>query len=164
MIDDDVDAFAEALRVGELLAVVHDVDAEARLVRHLRDEVADVTGAEDVDVRRRLDRLDEDFHLAAADQPGLLREVVVQLVLHAERPPRPDRLARLPERVVLVAAAADRADRPAVGVDEHLGADALRGGAGRAGDGDERHLFAARQCFGQRGEDLLVHEYYRGGR
>ncbi len=163
MIDDDVDAFAEALGVGELLAIVHDVDPEAGVVRHLGDEVADVPGAEDVDLRRCLDRLDEDFHLAAADEPGLLREVVVQLVLHAERAACQDRLARLPERVVLVAAAADGADRPAVGVDEHLGADALRGRAGRAGDGDERHFLAARQRFGEGGEDFLVHNSIIGG-
>ena len=53
------------------------------------DVVADVPGAEDVDVRRWLDRLDEDLHLTAADEPGFLREVVVELVLHVERPARP---------------------------------------------------------------------------
>ena len=49
VVDDDVDAVAEALGAGELLAVVDDVDAEAGVVRHLADEVADVAGAEDVD-------------------------------------------------------------------------------------------------------------------
>ncbi len=135
----DVDALAEALGAGELLAVVDDVHVEADLVRHLRDEVADVSGAEDVDLWRRFDRLDEHFHLAAADEPGLLGEVVVELVLHGERAALLDGLARLPERLVLVAAAADRADRAPVGVDEHLGADALRRRAGGRHDGDERH-------------------------
>ena len=42
---------------------------------------ADVTGAEDIDRGRRLDRLDEHFHLPAADQAGVLGEVVVEVVL-----------------------------------------------------------------------------------
>ena len=128
VVDDDVDALAESLRAGELLAIVDDVDPEADFVRQLRDEVADVPGAEDVDVRRRLHRLDEDFHLPSADEPGLLREVVVQLVLDVQRATVRDRLAGFPERVVLVTAAADRADRAAVRVDEHLGPNALRRG------------------------------------
>ena len=73
-------------RVGELLAVVDDVDAEADLVRDAREVKADVAGADDVELGRRLDRLDVDVHLAAADQPGLLREVVVELVVHELRP------------------------------------------------------------------------------
>ena len=35
VIDDDVDALAETLCVGELFPVVDDVDAEARVVGHL---------------------------------------------------------------------------------------------------------------------------------
>jgi hypothetical protein len=66
-------------------------------------------------------------------------------------------LARLPERVVLVTAAADRAHGAAVCVDEHLGADALRGGSGRRDDGHEGHFFAALERGGQRGEHFLVH-------
>ena len=66
------------------------------------------------------------------------------------------RLARLPERVVLVAAAADRADRAAVGEDQHLGAGALRRGAVGADDGDERGRLAARERVGGRGQDLFV--------
>jgi hypothetical protein len=107
VIDDDVDAFAEAFLAGELLAVIDNVDAEAGVVRHLADVIAHMPGAEDVDIRRRLDRLDEDLHLAATHESGLLSEVVVQLVLHVERPVRSDGFARFPEGVVLVAAAAN---------------------------------------------------------
>ena len=78
-------AVGEALAVGELLAIVDDVHPEADLVREPRQVEADVAGAEDVELGRRLDRLDVDVHLPAADQPGLLREVVVQLVVHELR-------------------------------------------------------------------------------
>jgi hypothetical protein len=104
--------------------------AEAGFVRHAGEAGADMTGAEDVEVGRRFDRLDEDLHLAAADETRLLREVVRELVLHRLRAPRLDRLARLPEGVVLVAAAADRPDCAAVGEHQHLCPDALRGRAG----------------------------------
>ena len=157
VLDDDVDAFAEAFGVGELLAVVDDVDAEPDVVRHLRDPVADVAGTEDVDVGRRLDGLDEDLHLPAAHQTGLLREVVVELVLHVQRPAGLDRFAGFPEGVVLVAAAANRADGPAVRKDQHLGADALRRGAGGGHDGDEGNFLPAIQGLREGGEDLLVH-------
>ena len=76
-------AVGEALAVGELLAIVHDVHAEADFVREPREVKADVAGADDVQLGRRLDRLDVDVHLSAADEPGLLREVVGQLVVHA---------------------------------------------------------------------------------
>ena len=46
---------------------------------------ADVAGADDVELGRRFDRLDVDVHLPAADQPGFLREVVRQLVVHQLR-------------------------------------------------------------------------------
>ena len=85
VVDDDLRGGREALGVRELLAVVDDVDAEADLVREPRQMEADVAGADDVQLGRRLDRLDVDVHLAAADQPGLLREVVVELVVHELR-------------------------------------------------------------------------------
>ena len=74
-------AVGKRSRVGELLAIVDDVDAEADLVRQAREVEADVAGADDVELGRRLDRLDVDVHLSAADEPGLLREVVRQLVV-----------------------------------------------------------------------------------
>ena len=150
-------AFGKPLAVGELLAIVHDVHAEADLVRQPREMEADVAGADDVQLGRRLDRLDVDVHLPAADEPGLLREIVGQLVVHELRPPVGDRLARLPERVVLVAAAADRADDAAVGEDEHLRADPLRRRSGRRDDRDERRRLAALERVGDGGEDFLVH-------
>ncbi len=67
--------------VGELLTVVDDVQAEADGWRNLTELKADVARAEDVELRRRLDRLDEDVHLSSADQAGLLGEVVVELVV-----------------------------------------------------------------------------------
>ena len=137
---------------------------EAGVVRDAADEMPDVAGAEDVDRRRRLDRLDEDLHLSAADEPRLCREVVGQLVAHGARLARLQRLARLPQRLVLVAAAADGADDAAVGVDEHLGADALGRGAVGRHDGDERHFLAVLERLAERREDFVVHgELYGWG-
>ena len=65
-----------------------------------------------------------------------------------------DGLARLPERVVLVAAAADGADDAAVGVDEHLRADPLRRRAVRRDDRHERRGFAAFERVGDGGKDF----------
>ena len=48
---------------------------------------ADVAGADDVEVRRGRERIDVHVHLASADQPVLLREVVVQLVVEQRRRP-----------------------------------------------------------------------------
>ena len=67
-----------------------------------------------------------------------------------------DRLARLPERVVLVAAAADGADRAAVGEHQHLRAGALRRRSLRAHDRHERDRLAALERVGGGGKDLLV--------
>src|SRR5207247_3281292 len=139
-------------RARKFLTIVDHVDAEADLVRHAAQEIADVAGAEDVHIRLGLNGLDEDLHLSAANQPGLFGEVVVELVLDVQGPARLDRLARLPEGVVLVASAADRADRPAVRVDEHLRPDALwRGARGRC-NRDESDLFTALQSLRERRE------------
>ena len=89
--------------------------------------------------------------------PDSLGKVVRQLVAHSAGLARLQRLARLPQRFVLVAAAANGADDAAVGVDEHLGADALRRRAVGGDDGDQRDLFAALQRLAERGEDFVVH-------
>ena len=157
VVNDDVDPLAESFGAGELLSVINHVHAEADFVRELRDEVADVPGAKHVDVRRCLHRFDEDFHLPSANEPGLLREIVVQLVLNVQRATVRDRLAGFPERVVLVTAAPDRADRAAVRVDEHLCPNALRRGPMGGDDRDERNFFPALECLRQGGKDLLVH-------
>ena len=68
-----------------------------------------------------------------------------------------NRLARFPERVVLVAAAADGADDPAVTEDEHLRAHPLRRGTRGRHDGDERRRFTALERVGDGGEDFAVH-------
>ena len=78
-------AVGKRSRVRELLAIVDDVDAEADFLREPREVEADVAGADDVELGRRLDRLDVDVHLPAADEAGLLREVVGQLVVHELR-------------------------------------------------------------------------------
>ena len=104
---------------------------------------ADVAGADDVEVRGRVraDRCGRPSGLRRrARSPGRSRRSARS---GAARPAGGQRLARLPERVVLVAAAADRADRPAVREDEHLRAGALRRRAARADDGHERDRFAA---------------------
>src|SRR5262249_29668848 len=99
---------------------------------------------------------DVDVHAASADQPVLLREVVVELVVGECRTPGSQRVARLAERVVLVAAAADGTDGAPVGVDEHLRADALRRRALRADDGHERDRLAAAKRLACGGQDFLV--------
>ena len=110
VVDNDFGRVGKPLGVGELLAIVDDVHAEADLVSQSREVEADMPGADDVELGRRLDRLDVHVHLAAADEPGFLREVVRKLVVHELRASVGNRLASLPERVVLVAAAADGAD------------------------------------------------------
>ena len=114
-------------RVRELLAVVDDVHAEADFVGDPREVEADVAGADDVELGRRLDRLDVDVHLSAADR--------ARSPARSRRPARSARAAArgsviasraFQKRVVLVAAAADGADDPAVAEDQHLGAHALR--------------------------------------
>ena len=155
--DDHFLGVGKALRVRELLAVVEHVRAEADRVRETRQVIADVPGADDVQPRRRFERLDVDLHLAAADQPVFLREIVVEVVLHQLRLARLNRLFRLPERVVLVAAAADGADGAAVGKHEHLRADALRRRAVGRHDRHERGVFAALERLGQRLENFLGH-------
>ena len=117
---------------------------------------ADVAGADDVEVRRGEEGIDVDVHPAAADQPVLLREIVIQLVVDDLRAAIVQGEARLADRVVLVAAAADRADGAAVGEDEHLRAGALRRRPLGADDGHERGGFAALQCVGRRGQDVFV--------
>ena len=144
-------------RVRELLAVVEHVRAESDRVRETRQVIADVAGADDVQPRRRFERLDVDLHLPAAHEPVFLREVVVEVVLDQLRLARLDGFLRLPERVVLVAAAADGADRAAVGEDEHLRADALRRRAVGRHDGHERGVLAALERLRQRLEDFLGH-------
>ena len=158
VLDDDFDGVGKTFPVRKLLAVVDDVNAEADFVRDAREMKADVAGADDVELGRGFDGLDVDVHLAAANQTGFLREVVVQLVVDELRLARRDRFARLPERVVLVTAAADRADNAAVAEDEHLGADTLRRRPDGGHDRDERSRFAALERVGHGGEDFLVHD------
>ena len=150
-------AYGNRSRVGELLTVVDDVDSEADLVGEPREVISHVPGADDIQLGRGLDRLDVDVHLSAADEAGFLREVVGQLVVHELRPAVGDRFPGLPERVVLVAAAADRADDASVGEHQHLGPDPLRRRAGGGDNGDERRRLAAVEGTGDGGEDLLVH-------
>ena len=77
--------------------------------------------------------------------------------MHHLGPPAQDRLARFAEGVVLVTAAADRPDNPAVGEDEHLGADALRRRSGGRDDRDERRRLAAIEGGRDGGKDFAVH-------
>ena len=97
VVDNDLIGLRESFAIGELLAVVDHVDAEAHLVRQPREMEADMAGADDVQLGRRLDRLDIDVHLSAADEPGLLGEIVRELVVDQLRAAAEDRFARLPE-------------------------------------------------------------------
>src|SRR5205823_8840278 len=132
--------------------------------RETRQVKPHMSRADDVQLRRRLDRLDVDVHLPAADQPGFLREVVGELVMYELRLTAADRDTRLAERVVFIAAAANGADGAAVGKYEHLGAHALRRRAARRHDGDERRRLAPFERIGERGKDLLVHRFELYGR
>ena len=131
--------------------------SKADRVRQRGELGADMAGADHVQLGRRLDRLDVHVHLPAAHEAGLLGEVVGQLIVHELRLARRDGLARLPERVVFVAAAADGADHPSIAEHEHLGADALRRRAGGRDDRDERRRFAAIQRVGDGREYFFVH-------
>src|SRR5262245_18491477 len=113
--------------------------------------------ADHVQLGRRFDRLDIHAHLTTTDQPGLLREIVVELVVHELRPSIEDGFARLAEGIVLVAATADGSHQTAITKHEHLGPNALRRRASRRNDGDERRGLTALERFGDGGEDLLVH-------
>jgi hypothetical protein len=104
-----------------------------------------------------LRELDVDVHLSTADQAGLLGEIVGQLVVDELWPAIGDGLLCLPERIVLVTAAANRPDDAAVAEHEHLGAHALRRRAGRGHDRDERSRFPPFERIGDGGEDFLVH-------
>ena len=117
--------------------------------------IADVAGADDVEPRRRFERLDIDLHLAAAHQSVLLGEVVVEVVLDQCGLRDWIDFLRLPERVVLVAAAPDGAHGAAVRKDEHLCADPLRRRAIGRHDRHERRVLATLERLGQRLEDFL---------
>ena len=80
-----------------------------------------------------------------------------QLVVHDLGPAARNRLTRLPERVVFVAAAADGAHGAAVGEDHHFGADALRRRPGGGHDRHQRRRLAALQRVDDRGEDFAIH-------
>ena len=155
-LDDDLVCVREALAVGELLAIVEDVGTEARVVGELHDVPGHVAGADDVEMGGRRQRIDVHVHLSSADEAVLLREVVVQVVVQEGPAPGVDGLARLPEGVVLVAAAADGAHRPSVGEHQHLGAGPLRCRSVGANDRHERGGITARQRLGGCRKDLLV--------
>src|SRR5207237_2863985 len=85
VVDDDLDRRGEALAVRELLTIVDHVHPEPDVAREPREVEADVPRADDVQLRRRLDRLDVHVHLPAADEPRFLREVVGELVVEQLR-------------------------------------------------------------------------------
>ena len=153
-LDDDLGA-RKAIGVGELVAIVDDVDVEAGVGRDFGQVPADMPGPDDVQPRRGRKGIDVHVHTPAADQAVLLGEVIVELVVDERGLSGRDRLARFPEGVVLVAAAADGPDRPPVGPDEHLGARALGRRALRAHDRDERDALAAPQRLGRRRQHFL---------
>ena len=153
----DLGGVREPFAVGELLAIVDDVHSKADLVRQVGEVEPDVARADHEELRRGLNGLDVDVHLTTTDEAGLLGEVVRQLVVHELRPSVENRLARLAERVVLVAAAADGAHHAAVAEDQHLGADPLRRRSRGRDDGDQRGRFAPVEGIGDGGEHFLVH-------
>src|SRR5262245_32291357 len=115
----------EPAGVGELLAIVDDVHAEAGIRGSAGQMQTDVPAAYHVEARCGSERIDVHIHLSTANEAVFLREVVVQLVVEHRRASRGKGVTRLPERIVLIAAAADGANSTAVGKDEHLRAAAL---------------------------------------
>ena len=98
--------------------------------------------------------LDEHLHPPPAHEPVLARLLGREVVGDEPRPAALDRLARPPGHLRLEAAAADRADDAAVGVDEHARAGLLRGRALGRHDGHERRALAPRLGLERRLEDL----------
>ena len=156
-IDRNLDCLGKAIRTGEFLPVVEYVDVESDGACHTGQVVRHVPRTDQVKMRRRLDRLDVHLHLASTDQPGFLGNVIRQLVAYDFRLAGAQRLARLPEGIVLVASAADGAHDPAVGENHHLGPDALGRRALGANDGHQRGGFPALQRLTDRVEDFFVH-------
>ena len=132
------------------------MDAESGVRRQPAELPSDVAGADDEEVRRRRERIDVHVHLSSTDQAVFLREVVVELVVEERRPAGDERVARLPERIVLVAAAADGAERAAVGEHQHLRSGTLRRRPVGADDGHERDGLAALQRCCRGGEDVFA--------
>src|SRR5436190_14925030 len=133
------------------------MDAEAGGARDARELMADVTGAHDVELRGRFYGLDVHRHLSPANKTGLLGEIIGEIVFDEPWLAREQRFPCLPQRVVLIAAAADGAGHPSVRVHEHLRPNALRRGSLRRDDGDERHFFAALERLDELAQDFLAH-------
>src|SRR5213076_2489146 len=74
VVDFDRLGAGEALRVGELLPIVDDMEAEAGAGGDAPEVPADVAGADHIEGRRGGDRIDVDLHLPATDEPGFLDE------------------------------------------------------------------------------------------
>src|SRR5205814_5544922 len=70
VLDDDGGGHREPLRVGELLAIVDDVNAETGVGGGAREMPADVAAANDVERGSGGNRIDVHVHLAAADEAG----------------------------------------------------------------------------------------------
>jgi hypothetical protein len=154
--DDDRVGIRESLAVGELLSIVDDVEAEARVDGDAAELPADVPGANHIEARRRRERVHVHVHLSPADEAILLREIVVQLVVEEGLASRRNGVARLETRIVLITSPADRSNRAAVGEDEHLCPGTLRCRSVGADDRHERHGLAARQRLRRRRQDLFV--------
>ena len=155
-LDDDLVSLRESLAFANFSRSSTTWTRKPAVDRRVRQVPADVAGADDVEARRGREGIDVDVHLTAADETVLLREIVVQFVVEERLPAGRDRVARLQAGVVLVAAAADRADRAAVREDQHLGAGPLRRGSPRAHDRHERDGFAAPEGIRRGGENFLV--------
>jgi hypothetical protein len=131
---------------------------EASRSRHTRQVLTHMTRTNDIEVGRRLDRFDIDLHLSPANEAGLFRKIVGQIVTNELRLPGLKRLFRFPQSVILVTTAADGPDRATVGEHEHLGADTLRSGALGGHDRHQGGGFAPLERSKQRGQDFLIHQ------
>jgi len=132
------------------------MELETDRVGGLGEVIRHMTRPDQVECRRRFEWLDVDFHLTSTDQPGILSDVVRQLVLGDHRLPGLDGVARLPERLVLIAAAPDRAHDSPVWKHQHLGTNPLWGRALRTDDRHEGRRFPAPQRLRDCLEHILV--------
>ena len=130
----------EALARRPLGTRVDDRDLEAAAGCDRSQRLRNVAGAEDVEPRGGQERLEEDGHLSPAAHAELLREVAGEHLVPAAREKSPG----VRDHIVLDRAAADRADRLAVGRDQHVGCGLARREAAGADHGCEHERPARR--------------------
>ena len=129
-------------KFAQRLAVEHEAEPD---VPAAAERVA--PGAQHSDLRGVLRRniLEPNRHVAAADHARAVRRLRVEREVPQGVPLPLQQLAREENGLPLHRAAADRAERRAIGKDRHVCARAARGGAVGLQDAAEHHTLTARQ-------------------